>query len=78
MTRYAKIRSTLFAAITLLGSVYLSVPARAAVAEGKSSCDDYAAGYAAGVCAAIGSTPASYSYVCGSNGRPIKIDVICN
>jgi hypothetical protein len=78
MTRNAKIRSTLFATITLLGSAYLSVPARAAATNGRDACGDYAAGYAAGYCAALGSTPASYSYTCGSDGRPIKIAVLCN
>jgi hypothetical protein len=77
MTRNAKIRSALLAVITLLGSAYLSVPARAAAAEGQSPCSDYAAGYAAGYCGALGSTPAAYSYTC-SGDRPVKMSVVCN
>ncbi|WP_325309255.1 hypothetical protein [Longimicrobium sp.] len=59
------------------GALLASSPA-AAASKAKTSCDDFAAGFAAGVCANQGKSVVSYSYYCsGPNAHPLQISVTC-
>jgi hypothetical protein len=74
MTIVSKIRIAALAVI-VVGATYIERAEAAPVVSG--SCQDYAAGYATGFCAAKGQRPSSIVYTCNADGTANIESVTC-
>jgi hypothetical protein len=75
MLNATKFRVSL-ALVTLAGAFHLNSAKAAEPAQ--ADCQSYANGYAAGYCAATGTTPASITFTCYPNGSVTVHKVTCH
>lgn len=76
MTSVTKFRIAALAVI--VGGAVYAHRAEAAPLSAFDSCQDYVNGYAAGFCAASGTTPARVVFSCNPDGSATIVKVECN